>query len=183
MKKILIGFLVLSLTATMLIAFGGCKKGNVNYEQYDPSKYTESIDLSGYTLVFSDEFDGALDRDLWGDTRQGTRRDGFWTKNLAYTDGEGHLVIRTQKSGSRWCCDPKERQVTGTDGTRITLKYDDCFPFAMIAGDFGSVAELHRHTDALVGFDILAKFDTLASSFATFMSKIDLPSDGAIGNP
>ena len=54
------------------------------------------LDYSQYELVFRDDFDGELNRDVWGDTRQGYRRDGYWTRDLAFTDGDGHLIIRTE---------------------------------------------------------------------------------------
>ena len=96
MKKIILCLLVLSLLAAISLACFGCKRSKVNYEQYDPTKYTESIDLTQYDLVFCDEFEGELNREIWGDTRQGYRRDGYWTRDLAFTDGDGHLIIRTE---------------------------------------------------------------------------------------
>ena len=82
MKKIVVCLLILSVICALPIALTACRK--------------PSLDLSGYTLVFSDEFDGELDRTIWRDTRQGYRRKGYWDSNLAFTDGEGHLILRTE---------------------------------------------------------------------------------------
>jgi alpha-L-fucosidase len=58
-----------------------------------------------WQLAWSDEFDGqVVDQTKWelcGDWR---RRDGFWVKEDAYTDGEGHLILRTKKDGDRYTC-------------------------------------------------------------------------------
>ena len=170
MKKKLLFLMTITLLLTLSFAVFGCAGGNVNYKTYDPTKYKESIDLTGYDLVFEDEFSGELDRSIWGDTRQGTRRDGYWTKNLAYTDNEGHLILRTEKRGSRYCSDTAERSVVGYNGSRVSLTYDDCYPFGVIAGDFGDAAALHSHTDDLVGNVILAKFNELGIKFDAYQN-------------
>ena len=169
MKKVIT--LLLTLTILCLIPFAcfGCSKEK-NVQLYDPSKYTETIDLTKYKLVFSDDFRGELNRDIWGDTRQGTRRDGFWTKNLAFTEA-GNLVIRTEKRGSRFCSETRERQIVGYNDTTVKITYDDCTPFGMIAGDFGDVSTILCHTYDLVGDVILSEFETLASTFAAFISE------------
>ncbi|MBQ7712705.1 MAG: glycoside hydrolase family 16 protein [Clostridia bacterium] len=176
MRKIIVFVLILALSCAVASSLVGCKSKPA--EPYDPSKFTESIDLTGYTLVFEDEFVGELDRSIWGDTRQGTRRDGFWTKNLAFTDGDGHLVLRTEQRGSRYCSETKERTIVGYEDSVVKLKYDDCYPFGMIAGDFGDVGQLEGHTSDEVGYVILGKFDRLASSFATFKESLNIPTSG-----
>ena len=173
MKKALVFLLIMSLFATTFFALVSCKSSNVNSEPYDTSKYTESIDLSKYTLVFEDDFEGELNRDIWGDTRQGTRRDGYWTKNLAYTDGNGHLILRTEKRGSRYCSDTRERSVTGYHDSSVTMTYDDCYLFGM--GDYGDLNDLHVHTEDLVGNVILEKFDSLGSAYTSFMDRFEVP--------
>ena len=183
MKKAIVCLLILSLLAAIPLAFVGCKRSNVNYEKYDPAKYTENIDLTKYELVFEDQFEGELNRDVWGDTRQGTRRDGYWTKNLAFTDGNGNLVIRTEKRGSHYCSDTHERQITGYSASVVKVKYDDCNPFGLTAGDFGNSANITAHTDDLVGNVILAKFDVIGASFASFLNEFAIPTDGTAYNP
>ena len=95
MKKIIATLLILSMLCLIPLACCACKR-NKGAEIWDPSKYTETLDFSKYELVFCDEFEDELNRNIWGDTRQGYRRDGYWTRDLAFTDGEGHLVIRTE---------------------------------------------------------------------------------------
>ena len=183
MKKVFCLVLILATLCTLSFSFG-CSSGRKGAELYDPSKYTETIDLENdYTLVWSDEFEEELDRNVWADTRHGTRRDGFWTRNLAFTDGEGNLIIRTEKRGSRYCSDTQERQVTGYNGSTVKLCYDDCNPFAMIAGDFGEIGSLGNHTDDLIGYVILDKFDLLGEEFAAFTSAFSLPSGNNVTIP
>ena len=95
MKKIITLLLIVSLLCLIPLVCCACKRKPAA-EIWDPSKYTETLDFSQYELVFCDEFEGELDRRVWGDTRQGYRRDGYWTRDLAFTDGKGHLVIRTE---------------------------------------------------------------------------------------
>ena len=178
MRRILIALLILSLVCIVPFACVGCKRDKT-VEKYDPSRYTETIDLSGYALVFEDEFNGALDLTIWGDTRQGTRREGFWTKNLAYTDGDGHLILRTEKRGNRYCSDTHERQVAGFNGSRIFATYDDCNPFGMIAGDFGEISGLTAHSEDAVGYVIEGQFDLFAEAFDTFTKSLEVPTDDA----
>ena len=55
------------------------------------------VDLTGYELVFADEFDGdCLDETHWGAHNQpGVRRGGYWTTEQAVVEN-GNLVIRTE---------------------------------------------------------------------------------------
>ena len=39
-----------------------------------------------------------------------------------------------------------ESQVSGYNGAKVNVKYDDCNPFGMIAGYFGEIASLSKHT-------------------------------------
>lgn len=95
MKKITICLLILSVVCALCLSFAGCSKGSIKYEKWDPSKYTEMFDYSGYTLFWSDEFEGTELKDCWID-KDGVRRQGYWSKDLAILDGEGHLIIRTE---------------------------------------------------------------------------------------
>ncbi len=57
----------------------------------------EKLDTDKFTLTFSDEFEGELDRDIWsghyqwGKTSE-ARKGSYWNQHLAYTE-EGNLVI------------------------------------------------------------------------------------------
>ena len=58
-----------------------------------------------WKLVWQDEFSGAaLDETKWNRLGDWKRRDGFWVKDDAYVDGQGHLVLRTKKDGERLTC-------------------------------------------------------------------------------
>ena len=179
MKKVIVLLLILSLLCTLAFACVGCKKSSIQYETLDLSKYTETIDLSEYTLVKKDEFLGdELDRTLWSDCRQGTRRDGFWTKNLAYLDGDGHLVIRTEKRGSRYCSDTHTRQIAGYNGTTVQVIYDDCNPFGLISGDFGDIANIHAHSEDLTGYMLDGISEVLCEQFEDFLNDFEIPTSG-----
>ena len=55
-----------------------------------------TLDLSGFTLVFEDEFDGkSLNMDVWTHYRQGVRKGGYWDKEQAGLR-DGCLVIRSE---------------------------------------------------------------------------------------
>lgn len=174
MKKIVVCLLIITLLCALPLTFCGC--AHKGAEIYRPRKYKETIDLSKYDLVFFDDFDGELERNVWCDTRQGTRRDGFWVDDLAFTDGEGHLVIRTEKRGSRFCSDTHERQVVGYDQSRVTLQYDDCYPFGLVANDFGDLSAVEAHTQENAGLVILDYFDLLGERFLSF-AEADAQSD------
>ena len=56
-----------------------------------------------WNLVWNDEFEGnQIDPSKWVILGDWKRRDGFWVKEYAYLDGEGHLIIRTKKDGDRY---------------------------------------------------------------------------------
>lgn len=58
-----------------------------------------------WKLVWNDEFDGtALDPKKWDVMGDWKRRDGFWVKEDALLDGNGHLLLRTKKDGDRYTC-------------------------------------------------------------------------------
>ena len=62
-------------------------------------------DGKSWQLAWSDEFDGkAVDQAKWELLGDMKRRDGYWVKEDAYTDGEGHLILRTKKDGDRYTC-------------------------------------------------------------------------------
>jgi alpha-L-fucosidase len=56
-----------------------------------------------WRLAWSDEFDGdTVDPSKWELLGDWKRRDGFWVKEDAYLDGQGHLILRTKKDGDRY---------------------------------------------------------------------------------
>ncbi len=58
-----------------------------------------------WKLAWSDEFDGPkLDETKWNRLGDEKRRDGYWIKDDAYLDGQGHLVLRTRRDGDRFTC-------------------------------------------------------------------------------
>ena len=66
-------------------------------------KADKTVDMSKFTQVFSDEFDGdALNLDVWTHYRQGVRKGGYWDKDQAFLR-DGCLVIRSEyKSDGRF---------------------------------------------------------------------------------
>lgn len=55
-----------------------------------------------WRIVWHDEFDGAtLDDSKW-ERMDCPRREAFWSKDDAYLDGKGSLILRTQKAGDRF---------------------------------------------------------------------------------
>lgn len=59
-------------------------------------KANKAVDLSKFTLVFEDEFDGdALNMNVWTHYRQGVRKGGYWEKDQAFLR-DGNLVIRSE---------------------------------------------------------------------------------------
>jgi beta-glucanase (GH16 family) len=58
-----------------------------------------------WRLIWNDEFAGPrLDETKWNRLGDSKRRDGYWIREDAYLDGEGHLVLRTRKDGERFTC-------------------------------------------------------------------------------
>lgn len=60
-------------------------------------------DGQAWSLVWNDEFDGdTIDDSKWEIVGDHKRRDHWWVKEDSSLDGQGHLVIRTQKDGERF---------------------------------------------------------------------------------
>jgi len=58
-----------------------------------------------WQLIWQDEFDGTrLDPQKWEVCGDWPRRDGWWVKDDAYVDGQGHLILRTRQQGDRFTC-------------------------------------------------------------------------------
>lgn len=62
-----------------------------------PNPY-KTVDMSKFEMTFDDEFDGELDRTIWGGhntygQESSVRRGSYWNNYIADTDGNGNLVI------------------------------------------------------------------------------------------
>jgi alpha-L-fucosidase len=58
-----------------------------------------------WKLAWQDEFEGnAVDQSKWERCGDWKRRDGYWVKEDAYLDGQGHLILRTRQDGDRYTC-------------------------------------------------------------------------------
>lgn len=73
--------------------------------------------------------------------------------------------------------DKNEKQLTEVCG----VIYDDCSPFGVIAGDFGKIENLSKHTfeDKEIDKDTLKKFNEFGAAFSKFMAQCSIPEDGA----
>lgn len=90
-----LGTLGLALLLSML-AVGVAEVGASN------DAASVSADKEGWVLVFSDDFEGdRLDETKWSKLPIGApiapRKDGYWSHDEVFLDGEGHLVIRTSE--------------------------------------------------------------------------------------
>jgi len=67
-----------------------------------PSQLPPIAATQEWRLVWQDEFDGpAVDESKW-ERIDGPRREAFWSRDDAYLDGKGCLVLRTRKDGDRY---------------------------------------------------------------------------------
>lgn len=70
----------------------------------------KTVDMSKFTLVFEDEFDGdEIDLSVWNHYREGARKGGYWDSGQSFVR-DGNLVIRTDykengKFGAGYYCD------------------------------------------------------------------------------
>jgi len=85
--------------------------------------HSADIPVAGYTLVWSDEFDGTtLDTNKWCHRRLGRRRDAINVEDCASLDGWGHLVLTTRRSG-----EAIHTAMIGTDRAfETTFGYFEC---------------------------------------------------------
>lgn len=71
---------------------------------------TNTVDMSKFTLVFEDDFDGdELNSDIWNHYRQGVRKGGYWNEKQTFLR-DGNLVIKTSyekygPEGAGYYCD------------------------------------------------------------------------------
>lgn len=88
---------------------------------------------------------------------------------------KGHVLFFTDRDS---CSDMHSRYLTGYDQTGVNVRYDDCNPFGMIAGDFGDIAGLSKHTSETASSSIVTNINSLSSAFAAFMDNFTIPTDG-----
>ncbi len=100
-----------SLLVFALLGLVGCGSGEAN------------IPVSGYELVWADEFDGGqLDMSKWGYRHLGPRRDGVNVAESVTLDGRGHLVLTTRQVGEEY-----HTAMIGTEETfQATYGYFEC---------------------------------------------------------
>jgi beta-glucanase (GH16 family) len=81
------------------------------------------IPVTGYKLVWADEFDGdTLDKNKWDYRSLGPRRDAVNVKDAVSLDDDGHLVITTKR-----CKDKFHTGMIGTNGKyETTYGYFEC---------------------------------------------------------
>ena len=103
-RRMALGCSLVLIAAALFASEGGGKGASQPVERYLPPL----PDGKTWKLVWSDEFEGkALDPSKWevfGETGDRKRRDGYWVKDDAYLDEEGRLVLRTKKDGDRYTC-------------------------------------------------------------------------------
>lgn len=113
-KKFCKMFFAMLLLSAMMFAFSAC---SVNISKPNENK---TLDLSNMNLVFEDDFNGELNKDIWQtDFETPVRRGGYWTDEQCFTEN-GNLIIRTEykengSQGAGW--------YSGTCSTRNTLQY------------------------------------------------------------
>lgn len=95
------------------------------------------------------------------------------------TDYTVTAEITGEGSDFGWCSKLYERYISGYNGTRVNVKYDDCNPFGMIAGDFGEIASLSKHATKPASNSTIVAFDSLSELFATFMGYFEIPTNGS----
>ncbi len=77
-----------------------------------------------------------------------------------------------------WCSEMHTREVSGYNGSVVQVKYDDCNPFGVIAGDFGEEAWLFPpHASGSPSESTINAFKDLSESFVTFMENFIIPTD------
>ena len=101
MKKVPLYLIAIILVSVLLSVFlTGCSP-------FGKIKKHKTIDLSNMQLVFEDNFDGELDKNVWQTSfEQPIRRGGYWTDEQTFTEN-GNLIIRTEykedgKHGAGW---------------------------------------------------------------------------------
>lgn len=71
-------------------------RGIMVYRYPWETKSKNTVDMSKFTLVFEDDFDGdTLDETKWSHNGQGVRKGGYWDKDQTFVR-DGNLIIKTE---------------------------------------------------------------------------------------
>lgn len=81
-------------------------------------------------------------------------------------------------SSGGWCSDLYERSILGYNNTKVSVNYDDCNPFGMIAGDFGEITSLSKHTSQNTSDYTINAFNSLSVLFDNFIKNFEIPTNG-----
>lgn len=100
-KRLFIFLTLLALAAFTTLSLFGC----ANDIKALSGKF---LDLSEMSLVFDDDFKTGFDTELWTSKKywdsdhEYIRRGGYWDEEQCFPDGQGNLVIRTEKKNGKY---------------------------------------------------------------------------------
>ena len=148
------------------------------YEQ----QVTITFDIERKTAQFTQPVYPKATDIYWGNKSLGDFTVKFSSNFYDYTnecyETDYVKLSETNITSSGWCSELYERNISGYNDTRVNVIYDDCNPFGMIAGDFGEITSLSKHTSQMASNSTIVAFDSLSELFATFMSNFEIPTDG-----
>lgn len=113
----------------------------------------------------------------------GSIEDYMWYIDVEYESEKYRGVYFTDyrpwwTDGSRWCSELYDTSISGYNGTQVNIRYDDCNPFGMIAGYFGKIYGLSKHTSKTASESTISDFNSFTKLFADFMGNFEVPKDG-----
>jgi len=103
--------------------------------------------------------------------------------NQAKLDELGFTLIGRLPLENGLCSDLHKGYISGHNDTQVYVIYDDCNPFGMIAGYFGEITNLSKHTSQTATENTINSFNLLSESFSTFMDNFTIPTDGTEYKP
>lgn len=147
--------------------------GNATIDEMGTITTTKDFDLQTETLTITiymkvsgcdGNFEGSVTKLKLGEVSI------FLDKDVSGTSESGTVYGR--------CSELYERYISGYNGTRVNVSYDDCNLFGMIAGDFGEITSLSKHTSQSASESTIVAFNSLSELFATFMGNFEIPTNG-----
>lgn len=102
-----------------------------------------------------------------------------WDQSDSLPTVAGNYYLDVDVTLNPWCTDLLERHVQTYGDVTINVEYDDCNPFAMVAGDFGDMADLSLHTEQTASVSTLNYLNTLSERFNTFIGGYTIPKNGS----